>query len=267
MHEEICMKKIARLLLILLAIAFLLTGCKAPEETVEPEIIDTQPTQTPKKKSAEAAPTIVWEPDPTITPITFEGDLLTPKPSEDPPLIHPIDRQKFDFTDTEYVEPKEPTDLGVGFNVPKNWLPFIDPNLPTTITYMEPPDNIQSGTGIPSTVMVSISSTASEATEKDAQDLIDESLRLLEEQYPNSLEYSKPAMQRMNELRKEGPYVTFWIELVPDGQNKSVRVRGRIHVVPKDRKLVLIRYYCPADYNVDYSEVYVKVRETIRLLD
>ena len=62
---------------------------------------------------------------------------------------------------------------------------------------------------------------------------------------------------------KQGTYVTYWISMeLAEGQ-EPLKTRGRILIVPKNRKLYQIRYICPAEYNSDYENVFKKIRSTM----
>ena len=42
--------------------------------------------------------------------------------------------------------------------------------------------------------------------------------------------------------------------------------RGRILIVPVNKKLYQVRYICPAEYNSDYEKVFKEIRSTIEEL-
>lgn len=251
------MKKFMHIIVLLLCVALLVTGCKAPEpepETDELEAATPAPTAAPTTKG--------WEPDPTITPFVFEGELVTPEPGHFAPLIHPMDRPKLVFEPYKYDE--FPT-VGVGFEFPENWVRTNDSAAANTITFYEPYDDIQSNEPTPASIDVAISTLGSAPSKAQVEQAITDELNSLKGQF-SGLEYSSFADQKMKEFPDMGRYVTYWIEVPIDGQVETVRMRGRIHVVPVDKKLVMIRYACPADYNSDYEEVYMRVRDTIKLL-
>ena len=245
------MKHVWRWALLLLAVLLLVTACSAPDLPDEEEETTPAPTAAPTERG--------WVPDPTVTPMDL-GEYVTPPPGQHAPLIHAADRSPLTFEPYTYDEPGT---LGVGFDRPAAWerVPVGE----SSVTYYEPDNNIQSREPIAASIDVSVSLTTAAATMKDADDKIEEVLKEMANQYDN-LQFSSRAQQRMRNLREMGTYVTFWIDVKPDGQEIPVTMRGRIHVVPVDRKLVLVRYICPADYNADYEETYRRVRDTIRLI-
>jgi len=245
------MKHVRRWALLLLAVLLFLSGCSAPEPIEEEEAATPTPTAAPTAKG--------WVPDPTVTPMDL-GEYVTPQPGHRAPLIHAVDRVQLSFEPYTY---DEPVGLGVGFERPATW----DRQLvgQSSVTYYEPDNNIQSKEPVASSIDISVSLTSGNATIQDADAKIEEVLREMGNQYDN-LQFSSRAQQRMKNLREMGVYVTFWIDATPDGQEMPITMRGRIHVVPVDKKLVLVRYVCPADYNTDYEAIYRKVRDTIRVL-
>lgn len=247
------MKHARRWALLPLVILLFLTGCSAPEPIEEEEVAvaTAAPTATPTAKG--------WVPDPTVTPMDL-GEYITPQPGARAPLIHPVDRAKLSFEPYTY---DEPGGLGVGFEIPATWEQQLVGE--SAVTYYEPDNNKQSKEPIASSIDIAISVTSSAATLQDADAKITEVLNEMGKQYDN-LQFSSRAQQRMKNLREMGVYVTFWIDAKPDGQETPITMRGRIHVVPVDRKLVLVRYVCPADYNTDYEDIYRRVRDTIRML-
>lgn len=251
------MKKMRRLLPLALAflVFLLLTACKAPEEQ-EPAGQETEPVATavPTPKATEKG----WEPDPTITPRPMSEAVITPAPGEAIPKIHPIDRPPLNFEPYTYVEPEG---LGVGFEIPASWELSMDEELPGTAIYNEV--DALSGELVRSMIVVTVSNYGSAQTIDDARAKIDEDIQLLRSAY-DGVEVSSKAEQRM--LKQNGVYVTYWFTMKPDGQETSLKMRGRLHVVPVDKKLIIVRYACPADYNTDYVEVYKKLRETLVLL-
>jgi len=242
------MKYMRRWVPLLLVALLFLAGCSAPELPEEEDLATPAPTPTPTERG--------WVPDPTVTPMDL-GEYVTPAPGARAPQIHAIDRVPLSFEPFEYDE-----QLGVGFERPMTWERVLVGE--STVTYYEPDDNIQSREPVPASIDVSVSLTSSAATLQDADAKIEEVLKTMAEQYEN-LQFSSRAQQRMKHLREMGVYVTFWIDHTPDGQEIPITMRGRIHVVPVDRKLVLVRYICPADFNTDYEAVYRRLRDTIQM--
>ena len=95
---------------------------------------------------------------------------------------------------------------------------------------------------------------------EDATAELDSVISQIRSSYP-SLDVSSKASNKM--LGEQGTYVTYWISMELAEGEEPLKTRGRILIVPKNRKLYQIRYICPAEYNSDYENVFKKIRSTM----
>ena len=258
------MKKLLTLSFLLLIIALMLTGCAAPDPD------GTDPVQEP---TVTQAPTYVAPtPEPTVTPRVMEGVIEEPDAGATLLAIDPIDKPtRPPIIYEPYIEVTE-TGVGVSFKIPSYWVRSENANAPTAIVYQEPPNDIRSGTGVPSLIAIYMQLGTSTQTIADAEAFIDQIINSLPQEGYTNIEVSSKADNRF--LGQTGRYVTYRLDSVPDESGATLRMRGRILVVPVDRKLYMVRYLCPADYNTGpdgespggYEEVYKMIRETLKEL-
>ena len=249
------MKKILRIGCMLLLVALVLTGCSTPEP------VNDEPTE---EQTATPAP--VWTqppPDPTITPRVLTGDIEEPEPGATLLLIDPIDKPTRPPVVFEPYELVTEGNLGVTFEVPGYWERIEDPSVLNAVAYQEPINDIRNEHGAQSQIVVQVVTGSTAQTVGDAEAYIDSLLNNLLETYGNP-DFSSKADNRMMGII--GKYVTYRVDYVPEGGDPEnpIRMRGRILVVPVDRKLYMVRYICPADYNSDYEAAFKKVRDTIK---
>ena len=254
------MKKFLPLACLLLIIALALVGCSAPEPN------ETEPSPEP---TVTATPWVAPKPDPTVTPRVMEGVM---DPEATPLTIDPIDKPTWPPILFEYTTVTESA-LGVSFDVPTYWVRAEDPTVSNAIVYEEPQNDIRSGTGTQSQVVIQVVRADTAQTIKDAEAYIDLIIEnLWENKNFQNTDFSQKADNRM--LGETGRYITYRLDYMPEGAKTPVRMRGRILVVPVDRKLYMVRYMCPAEFNVmptddpavngGYEEVYKKIRSTLK---
>ena len=232
--------------------AFLAGGCAA-KNAPDPS---PAPTGTPTPLPTEAP----WTPEPTITPRTFDVDVEMPAAGATPLLIHPIDeptRPPLTFNFTQYVSQQ----LGIQFNVPASWKPSSIEGSSNALVFTEPES--EANEGFASSMTIVVNSYSSLQTLDDARAELDSVITQIRESYPQ-LEVSSKAENRM--LGEAGAYVTYWINMPMDENGTTLRTRGRILVVPRNRKLYQVRYICPAAYNADYENVYREFRTSVEAL-
>lgn len=240
-----------RILPLMLAAA-LLGGCAAQKQPAEP----TEPPET-----ATPVPTEVpWTPEPTITPRTFDIAVEMPSNGATPLLIHPIDeptRPPLTFNFVQYVSQQ----LGIQFNVPASWTVSSIEGSSNALVFTEP--DSEAHDGFASSLTIVVNTYSSLQTLCDASAELDSVISQIRSSYPQ-LEVSSKAENRM--LGETGSYVTYWIDMPVDENGGTLRTRGRILVVPRNRKLYQLRYICPASYNADYENVYHEFRTTVEEL-
>lgn len=252
------MKKWLLLVMALLAIGLLLSGCKAPEpETDEPT--SEPPTQAPTATVFQPTPV------PTVTPIVFEGvEVETPAT---PIRIDPVDRPPIKFT---YVD-KTNTALGITYKVPSNWVEgSYEGDGSKTVYYVEPEDQILSGLEVASSITITVVTRSSTQSKEDCDAYLDSMVEGMRDSFA-TLETSRHDDNVM--MGESGRYLTYWAGVEVEGYEEPLRMRGRILVIPKDNKLYEVRYLCPADYNVGveegtgYYEVFKQVRGSIKEIE
>lgn len=177
-----------------------------------------------------------------------------------PLLIHPIDeptRPPLTFNFTQYVSQQ----LCIQFNVPASWKPSSIEGSSNALVFTEPES--EANEGFASSMTIVVNSYSSLQTLDDARAELDSVITQIRESYPQ-LEVSSKAENRM--LGEAGAYVTYWINMPMDENGTTLRTRGRILVVPRNRKLYQVRYICPAAYNADYENVYREFRTSVEEL-
>lgn len=252
------MKKLLLLSAMLLLAVFLLSACAAPDPTIdEPEV-----TEAP----ATPAPTIfVPTPEPTVTPRPLDGNIVAVAADATKIVIDPADKPTRPPLLLGEYKLEESAQLGVSFEVPIYWEKVVDPALDVnTIVYQEPERDIRSGQVVASSLTISMTEMTTAQTLKDAQSYLDAWMSNFRSENPSLQTSSQDTNQIMGET---GSYVTYWIDypLNEDG-TQTLRLRGRCLVVPVDRRLYMVRYLCPADFNSDYVNVFYKVRSTFSQL-
>ena len=237
-----------RILPLMLAAA-LLGGCAAQKQPAEP----TEPPET-----ATPVPTEVpWTPEPTITPRTFDIAVEMPSNGATPLLIHPIDeptRPPLTFNFVQYVSQQ----LGIQFNVPASWTASSIEGSSNALVFTEP--DSEAHDGFASSVTIVVNTYSGTQSLEDATAELDSVISQIRSSYP-SLDVSSKASNKM--LGEQGTYVTYWISMELAEGEEPLKTRGRILIVPKNRKLYQIRYICPAEYNSDYENVFKKIRSTM----
>ncbi len=252
------MKKLLCVVCLLLVAALLLTGCQAPEKASD------EPTATPTPKpTAEYIP---WTPEPTVTPRALSGAVETPAANATPFAIDPADlpsRPPLGYElEATYVTVTEPA-LELSFNVPADW--YRDTNsAPNEAIYVEPENNIRSGEKYPSKIYVQVIKYNSATTEKDAKDQIDTILSgLLDDENVSSPDFSEKATYE--KFGAVGWYSTYRVTYKDPVTTEEMRLRGRCLVIPKDTKLYVVRFICPALFNTDYINVFYEVRKSMKI--
>lgn len=247
------MKKIWRLLALLLLVALVATGCGTPENDPEEE---ATPTPSP---SPSPTPFVVT-PEPTVTPIVFEGEVEYPESGATLLMIDPVDKPTAPPVELGEYRTESLPELGISFEIPAYWEKLAAAEgIENTVAYAEPMDQIRSGTGVPSSVTVSVSSYSTQQTLQDAEAALDDYLTQLRAEFPDLQNSRKDSNQMLGE---EGSYVTYWLEIYPADSEYPVYMRGRILVLPKERRLYMVRYMCPRDFNGSYESVYKKIRSS-----
>lgn len=251
------MKKLLLLSAMLLIAVVLLSGCKAPDPVVEEE-------PTPTVLATEAPTPFVATPVPTVTPRTLEGEVERPPADATPIVIDPMDKPTRPPVVFEPYYLYESPNLNLSFEVPSYWSDIQGEQAGSfTLSFSEPANDIRSGTGVPSSVVVSVSTAATAQTENDAKNAVDAWMNEYRAEFPSLSTSSKAPNNMMGET---GSYVTYWIDVDVEGSETPLRMRGRCLIIPKDKKLYMLRYLCPAEYNTDYEAVFKKIRSTIKEL-
>lgn len=246
------MKRFAKVLALLLAVLLTASGCAMFQGGAEPTEAPTEaPTATP-------APTEKpYTPEPTVTPRTLAADVEMPADGATPLLIHPIDeptRPPLVFNYVEYTSQQ----LGISFEIPASWVASQIEGNSNALVFTEP--DSEAHDGFASSVTIVVNTYSGTQSLEDANAELDSVISQIRSSYP-SLEVSSKANNKM--LGEQGSYVTYWISMdLVEGED-PLRTRGRILIVPKNRKLYQIRYICPAEYNSDYENVYKQIRLTL----
>lgn len=243
------MKKLLPITALLLALLLTTTACKQPEPT------DAGPTATPSP--VPTATFSVPTPEPTVTPMDMGPSVERPGPDATPIRIDPIDRPEIQF------EPyrAESTKLGVSLEVPSAWV--VAEDVENKFVCRESVS--ASGEPFFSFVEITVTTYSTAQTAADAEAKIDSILDELRAQYGD---VRTSAKDKNTIMGAEGRYVTYHLYMPADAgaEGQTVYTRGRLLVVPVDKKLYSIRYLCPADYNSDYINVFYKVRSTMKQL-
>lgn len=247
------MKKLIRIGALLLMVSLVITGCSAPE----PAEVEPDPTEV-----VTASPTFfIPTPEPTFTPRPMDGVVEEPEPDATLIMIEPIDkptRPPIVFEYEEYVSNK----LGVKFSAPTYWQWPQEDDSTISLTFQEPATDIRSGEAIPANVFITVSTLPTTQTTKDSSDALDQWIADMRAEHP-SLETSSKAENSM--MSEKGTYVTYWIRVQKPNaeEGDTLKMRGRCLIVPKDKRLYMISYLCPADFNTEYEKVFKKIRDTI----
>ena len=196
--------------------------------------------------AAQKQPAEPTEPPETATPVPTEVP-WTPEPTR-PPLT---------FNFVQYVSQQ----LGIQFNVPASWTASSIEGSSNALVFTEP--DSEAHDGFASSLTIVVNTYSSLQTLSDASAELDSVISQIRSSYPQ-LEVSSKAENRM--LGETGSYVTYWIDMPVDENGGTLRTRGRILVVPRNRKLYQLRYICPASYNADYENVYREFRTTVEEL-
>ena len=135
----------------------------------------------------------------------------------------------------------------------------------TSLTFQEPMTDIRSGEAIPANVVITVSTLPTTQTTQDASSALDQWITDQRAEYP-SLETSSKAENSM--MGEKGSYVTYWIQMQKPNaeEGDTLRMRGRCLIVPRDKRLYMISYLCPAEFNTEYEKVFKKIRDTIEEL-
>lgn len=240
------MKKIMHITALLLLVLLVLTGCKPSEPTVEDEPTAT-PTQTPAPTKAD--PTL----EPTVTPRVFASTIEEPSGSATPMLLYPVDLPELKFTYEEVTSQK----INAKFKIPVGWVDVAPAEDVNTVIYQEP--SINSITHIPilSTIMISVIPKQSVQTAKMAEEELTQQIERLKQEYP-SLRYTGASGSRL--AGEMGTYVSYWVEYEYGESGKTESMRGRLHVTPINRRLYVIQTMHPADFNLEYDQIYKDLR-------
>ena len=196
--------------------------------------------------AAQKQPAEPTEPPETATPVPTEVP-WTPEPTR-PPLT---------FNFVQYVSQQ----LGIQFNVPASWTASSIEGSSNALVFTEP--DSEAHDGFASSLTIVVNTYSSLQTLSDASAELDSVISQIRSSYPQ-LEVSSKAENRM--LGETGSYVTYWNDMPVDENGGTLRTRGRILVVPRNRKLYQLRYICPASYNADYENVYREFRTTVEEL-
>lgn len=248
------MKKVLLLSAMLLIAVLLLSGCAAPEPVDDTPSVDELPSATPEV-------IITPSPEPSITPRPMTGDVREPEAGATLIEIDPADRPTRPPLVFEPYSDYENSTLGVKFQVPGYWEMRQEPSTADpTVVFMEPDNRILSGHTEAASITVSMAELPTAQTLKEAQSYLDAWLSNFRVEYPSLQTSSQDTNVIMGET---GSYVTYWIDMPVEGEEEPLRMRGRCLVVPKDKRLYMIRYLCPADYNSDYLKVFYNIRATM----
>ena len=249
------MKRFAKVLALLLAILLTASGCAVFQGGAEPT---EAPTETPAPTPAPTEKP--YTPEPTITPRTLAADVEMPEGGATPLLIHPIDeptRPPLVFNYVEYTSQQ----LGISFNIPASWVASQIEGNSNALVFTEP-DN-EAHDGFASSVTLVVNTYSSAQNEDDAKAELDSVIAQIKESYPQ-MTVSDKARNRM--LGENGVYVTYRIKMPMGEGEQELMTRGRILIVPVNKKLYQVRYICPAEYNSDYEKVFKEIRSTIEEL-
>ncbi|MDL2318850.1 hypothetical protein LJC74_07255 [Eubacteriales bacterium OttesenSCG-928-A19] len=249
------MKKVLLLGAILVLMALVLSGCKAPE-----------PEPTPSPEPTEAPTPFVPTPEPTVTPRPLDVEVEQPGPEETLIVLDPVDKPTRPPIVFEPYRTFSSAYLNISFEVP-TYLgePEGDEANSHTLVFKEPLSDIRSGTKIPAELSISVNQLSTEQTQRDAENALDQWLndqRALFEGF----ETSSKAENSM--LGEKGYYVTFWVDMpVPDGGEETESMRGRCLMVPKGTRLYMVYFLCPKEFNSQYETgLFKKVRASMEVL-
>ena len=246
------MKRFAKVLALLLAILLTASGCAVFQGGAEPT---EAPTETPAPTPAPTEKP--YTPEPTITPRTLAADVEMPEGGATPLLIHPIDeptRPPLVFNYVEYTSQQ----LGISFNIPASWVASQLEGNSNALVFTEP--DSEAHDGFASSVTLVVNTYSSAQNEDDAKAELDSVIAQIKESYPQ-MTVSDKASNRM--LGENGVYVTYRIKMPMGEGEQELMTRGRILIVPVNKKLYQVRYICPAEYNSDYENVFKKIRSTM----
>lgn len=259
------MKKKVLLLAIGLVSAVVLSGCTAAKPTIPPV-----PTQANALETQ--APTLV--PPPTV-PDLPEG--YDPASEEDngfyiggnfdeygrllqvgatPIALDPVDmptptpRPSLVFNYTTVTA----STLGVTFDVPADWI--VDESVPGTVVITDPVMR----DGYQGSITIIISSKPNTFKTADIKDELNTFIAGLHRTNFNEWKTEKPSDRKL--MGKAGYYTTYRGVRYDD-----VIIRGRVHMSLLDGgRLLTVHLSAPGWYNESYTNVYYKVRDTIKAI-
>lgn len=246
------MKKPLSIIALLMALMLLATACQPSEPAAE------EPTSTP---SPSPSPTVIaWTPEPTITPRPM-SNVEPLEEGERALLIDPINTPTLTPLNYTYVS-KTSDAMGISYEVPSSWVEEVVPDNNRAVVYTEPYDEMHQ---VPATLTIAMSEYSSNQTTADADTEIDRQIQQLREQYPDGFEVTSKATR--NAMGQEGRYVTYWLEVLPEGAEDMLRMRGRCFVIPIGSNLYMIRTLHPANWNSEYDDkVFRHVVSTMKVL-
>lgn len=244
------MKKTIRIAALLLLILLVLTGCNPVDPPADEEPTST-PIPTPVPTKAE--PTL----EPTITPRIFTGAIEEPSASATPLLVYPVDLPELKFSYEDVTSQK----INASFKIPAGWIDVSVAEDANTVIYMEPSINSVTRIPVQSTILISVFPMQSVQTAKMADDELNRQIDELKKEYPSLRVTGASSSRLMGEL---GTYVSYWVEHEYGENGKTESMRGRLHVTPVDRKLYIIRTMHPADFNVEYDQIYKDLRASFK---
>lgn len=249
------MKRMLKAIAILLVVLLTASGCSLLGGEVTPTEAPTEaptPSPTPTAKP--------YTPEPTVTPRTLAAEVEMPEDGATPMLIHPIDeptRPPLVFNFVDYTSQQ----LGVKFSIPASWVASQIEGSSNALVFTEPDSEAHEGFASSVTIVVNTYSSAQDKNDASAE--LDSVIAQIKESYPQMTVSDKAENKLLGET---GVYVTYRIKM-PMGEGEAeLMTRGRILIVPVNKKLYQVRYICPADYNSDYEKVFKEIRSTIEEL-
>lgn len=160
-----------------------------------------------------------------------------PTPTPRPALAFQYERREFSV-------------LGLSFEVPKDW---ADETAGNKVTFCD----IRTHDNYRAWIEVSVETVSGQMKKDELKGKLSTRLSNLQSTEACS-EWTTSEQNERKLMGGEGYYATF------HGYSGGIEIRGRVHVVFSDGKLITIVYACPSEYVSDYYNVYDKLRSTMK---
>ncbi|MDR2505699.1 MAG: hypothetical protein LBD16_06295 [Oscillospiraceae bacterium] len=246
-------KKRLALLLALLMLAAVLSGCFAKKPVEEDEDIgkveENLPPPTPSP-----TPTHVVEEMVTPRPIPSDIAVITAAPSTTPNTLDPVDKPVKKVTLREFASQT----LGITLNVPETWVDVSEAGDDTTVILQEPDGEVWDKT--PGTLTITVMHSASNLAREDAITTLENARDSLKAEFPGIEISTRGDNNKM--LGETGYYYNYRI---PPTSENAFAIRGRIFAVAINRLNILMQIRMPGRWSQDYLNIFAEIRSSAKV--